>query len=74
MNIGKNYYPVMLKLENSKCLLIGGGKIAQRKLEKLLESGAIVTIVSPDVTSGIEKLCNEEKVSWIVDTYKSCYL
>lgn len=74
MNQGNNYYPVMLKLENTKCLLIGGGKVAQRKLEKLLESGASVTIISPDVTSGIEKLFNEGKIRWIVDTYKSCYL
>lgn len=70
----KKYYPVMLQLENSNCLLIGGGNVAQRKLEKLLESGANVIIVSPDITDFINKFVISGKVKWIADTYKSSYL
>lgn len=70
----KSSYPVMLQLENVNCLLVGGGKVAQRKLEKLLESGASVVIVSPEVTDTIKRLAFDGKVKWIADIYKSCYL
>ncbi|MDO5577170.1 MAG: bifunctional precorrin-2 dehydrogenase/sirohydrochlorin ferrochelatase [Fibrobacter sp.] len=70
----KSSYPVMLRLENVNCLLVGGGKVAQRKLEKLLETGARVTIVSPEITETVRGIVSGGKAKWIADTYKSCYL
>ncbi len=43
-------YPVNLNLENRPCLVIGGGKVAERKVAALLQAGAQVTVVSPTLT------------------------
>lgn len=40
-------YPVMLKLQDKKCIIIGGGVVAARKLATLCEAGAQVTCIAP---------------------------
>jgi precorrin-2 dehydrogenase / sirohydrochlorin ferrochelatase len=42
-------YPVMLDLTNVPVLVVGGGRVATRKVEGLLAAGAAVTVVAPDV-------------------------
>jgi len=42
------YYPVYLKLKNERCLVVGGGVIALRKIESLINAGAKVNVVAPD--------------------------
>ncbi len=42
-------FPVALRLEGRSCLVVGGGRIAARKAEGLLECGAAVTIVAPEI-------------------------
>ncbi len=46
-------YPLFLKLENTPCLVIGGGVIAERKTQSLLEAGADIKLISPDVTENL---------------------
>lgn len=41
--------PVHLRLTGQRCLVIGGGEIAQRKCDLLLRAGALITLVAPDV-------------------------
>jgi siroheme synthase-like protein len=41
------YYPILLNIQDKKCLVVGGGEVALRKAQMLLEHGAIVEIVSP---------------------------
>ena len=45
-----------LKLENENCLVVGGGRVAERKVKALLESGANITVVSPDLTPYLREL------------------
>ena len=40
-------YPINLLLKNKHCLIVGGGKVAVRKLTALLDSGALVSVVDP---------------------------
>lgn len=56
------YYPVNLVLENKKCLVIGAGKVAERKVRRLLESMARVSVVSPEITSGLKALAEKKKI------------
>lgn len=42
-------YPVMLDVRGRKCLVVGGGGVAMRKVQGLLEEGARVTVIAPEV-------------------------
>lgn len=53
-------YPVYLKLDHKLCLVVGGGKVAERKVRSLLECGAVVRVVSPEVTPHIKQWHNQE--------------
>jgi len=43
------YYPVALNIAGRQCVVIGGGQVALRKVHMLLEAGARVTIISPNL-------------------------
>lgn len=47
--------PVHLRLSGQKCLVIGGGEIAQRKCDLLLRAGALITLVAPEVLPDLAK-------------------
>jgi precorrin-2 dehydrogenase / sirohydrochlorin ferrochelatase len=49
-------YPVQLNLAGKPVLVVGGGRIARRKVEGLLEAGAVVTVVAPDVDDELAAL------------------
>jgi precorrin-2 dehydrogenase/sirohydrochlorin ferrochelatase len=50
----KKYYPVSLDMTDKRCVIIGGGAVAERKAERLIECGAQVTIVSRALTPLLE--------------------
>ncbi|MFH1078692.1 MAG: bifunctional precorrin-2 dehydrogenase/sirohydrochlorin ferrochelatase [Pseudomonadota bacterium] len=50
----KKYYPVSLDLTDKKCVVVGGGAVAERKAERLIECGAHVAIVSRTLTPLLE--------------------
>ena len=43
------YYPMMINIKNKKCLVVGGGNVAYRKIYELIEYGAKVTLVSKEI-------------------------
>ncbi|HXG53618.1 MAG TPA: bifunctional precorrin-2 dehydrogenase/sirohydrochlorin ferrochelatase [candidate division Zixibacteria bacterium] len=49
------FYPIVLQLSGRRCLVIGGGAVAERKIAGLLEAGAVVAVVSPEVTPRIAR-------------------
>jgi len=54
------YYPIHLDIQNRNCLVVGGGAVATRKVVKLLECGAKVTVVSPEMSDKILDLGESE--------------
>ena len=48
------YYPINLDVRGRACLVVGGGKVARRKVQRLLDAGAEVTVVAPEVHPKIE--------------------
>ncbi|MBB6447335.1 precorrin-2 dehydrogenase/sirohydrochlorin ferrochelatase family protein [Bacillus benzoevorans] len=58
------YYPVHLQLQGKKTVMIGGGKIAERKTAGLLSAGAEVTVISPDLTERMQSFLQEGKMKW----------
>lgn len=61
MNSG---YPVILRLEGKTVVIVGGGKVAERKVTGLLGTGAEIVIVSPEATDEIQRLHREGKIVW----------
>lgn len=57
------FYPAFLDLRDRPCLVIGGGPVAERKTLALLEAGAAVTLVSPELTSALRELAGSSKIS-----------
>ena len=57
-------YPVLLDIAGKLCVVIGGGSVAERKVQGLLEPGASVRVVSPEVTSGLADLARQGIVEW----------
>jgi precorrin-2 dehydrogenase/sirohydrochlorin ferrochelatase len=56
------FYPVYLNLTARKILVVGGGEVAERKIESLLGTDAIINVVSPVVTSRILLLASEKRI------------
>ena len=57
-------FPIFLKLEGRSCLVVGGGTVAQAKIEGLIEAGAVVHVVAPRATEAIEQLATGGRVRW----------
>jgi len=65
-----SYYPVFLNLSGQRCLVVGGGAVAERKVEGLLEAEASVTIVSPTLTDALERRVKEKKIRHYMREYR----
>ena len=65
------FYPVNLNVENKKCYVIGGGKVALRKIFRLLDAGAEVEVIAPEVCAEIEKLFAAGKINLIREKYSA---
>ena len=66
----KKYYPVNLDLTNRRCVIIGGGEVAERKAERLIECGARVTIVSRSLTPLLEERKKARKIVHVDKDYE----
>ncbi len=58
------FYPAHINLQNQKCLVVGGGTVAERKVVSMLISGAHVTVISPHATELIAFLSEIGLILW----------
>ena len=56
------YYPILLNIQDKKCLVVGGGNVAWRKVCSLKEAGARVTVVSPEFCPEMEREAEIERI------------
>ncbi len=57
-------FPIFLKLANRRCLAVGGGKVAEPRIEALLTAKASLLVVAPKVTSSIHHWAKEKRLVW----------
>lgn len=55
-DIEKSYYPVFVELQGKRCVVVGGGGVAERKVRTLLDHGAEVVVISPKLSRGLSSL------------------
>ena len=64
------YYPVSLNIEGRRCMVVSGGEIALRKVKALLEHGAEIVVISPDLCPGLLQLAESEKIHALKREYR----
>ena len=64
------YYPVYIQMKDQPCTVIGGGKIAEGKVEGLLAVEAIVKIISPELTPRLQELAQQKHITYIPRAYQ----
>ncbi len=65
------FYPIYLDVKDKKCVIVGGGKVAYRKVCSLKEAGAEVVVVSPETCP---EMANEEGLTLVKKNYDESVL
>src|ERR1700722_307703 len=63
-------FPLFLKLEGKRCLVVGAGLIGLEKVESLLRCGAYLRVVAPYAVAGIRQLSSEGRIEWLARCYE----
>jgi len=64
------HYPAILNIKEKHVVVVGGGKIATRKVTSLVEAKAIVTVISPQITNELYLFFKEQKIQWKQKTFE----
>lgn len=67
---GAALYPVGLRLAGRRVVVVGGGQLAHRRVAGLLDAGAMVTVVSPELTPALEALVGPGSVARVPRDYQ----
>jgi precorrin-2 dehydrogenase / sirohydrochlorin ferrochelatase len=65
------YYPIFLEMKDRRCVVIGGGAVAERKVEGLVAAGANVTVISPVITDGLRGLLTQGAIRHVAREYRA---
>lgn len=59
----KAYFPMFFDLTDKKILVAGGGQIATRRIVHLLEFGAQITVIAPEISETLQKLVQQKQIT-----------
>jgi len=65
-----NYYPIYVQLNEQPCVVIGGGKIAEGKVDGFLAANAKVKIISPELTPHLHDLVKQNQIEYTARHYQ----
>lgn len=60
-----HYMPIMMNLQGHRCVIVGGGAVAERKTQALLEAGAKIVVISPSATAWLQERSEDNKIEWV---------
>jgi siroheme synthase-like protein len=58
-------FPMFLKLEGKRCLVVGAGPVGLEKVESLLRCGALVRVIAPEAVTRIQELSESGDIEWL---------
>lgn len=64
-----DYLPIFCRLDNKPVLLVGGGEVAERKARLLLDAGAQLTVVAPDLDPELAELAANGNIEWLAGEF-----
>lgn len=64
------YFPVNLLIAQRKCVVIGGGRVAARKVASLLECGGAVEVISPELADELQEQRRQGRLLWRQRSYR----
>ena len=64
-------YPVTLNISGRLCVVVGGGRVAERKIFSLLKAGAQVRAVSPQLTEALHELAAAGQIIWLARCFQA---
>jgi len=68
------YYPIFLDITEKPCAVVGGGEVALRKAQRLLQCHALVWVITEELSPEWKALHREDGLHFIPDKYKSRYI
>ncbi len=63
------FYPIFADVSRLRCVVIGGGPVAGRRVDGLLNAGAAVTIISPEITDRLRESVKKAAVRHLARSY-----
>ena len=67
-------FPIFADLSNRPVLVVGGGAVAERKVQALLEAGALPVVGSPDLVDGLQALQVAGRIRWQPGEFREAWL
>lgn len=65
-----SFFPAFLNLQNKRCVIVGGGRVAFRKACRMLQSGALLKVVAPDFVEDFYKASEHHEMELVQRMYE----
>ncbi|HEY0340606.1 MAG TPA: siroheme synthase CysG, partial [Steroidobacteraceae bacterium] len=69
-----DYLPLFLQLRSQPVVVVGGGRIAIRKVDLLRRSGARITVVSPELREELHKLASQGELHYVGERFSEAHI
>lgn len=69
-----HYFPITLNVQSWRCVVVGGGSVASRRTESLLDAGASVIVVAPTLSQPLRLLAESGRIEHVPVEYDDSYL
>ena len=68
------FFPIFVGLQERLAVVVGGGKIATGRVQKLCKFGCRVTVIAPQISDELLEMSERNEISCIQDVYSTKYL
>lgn len=69
-----DYFPMFVRLRGQRVVILGGGRVATRRVETLLKFSGELTVVAPEVSAAIESHAQTGRLKWLPERYQAGHL